>query len=33
MKVKREIVAWFWVILVFMLINGTLGQAGMIPSG
>ena len=33
MKVKREIVAWFWVILVFMLINGTLGQARMIPSG
>jgi signal peptidase I len=32
-KVKSEIIAWFWVILAFMLINGTLGQARMIPSG
>ena len=32
-KVKREIVAWFWVGLVFLLINGTLGQARVIPSG
>ncbi len=32
-KVKSEIVAWFWVILAFMLINGTLGQARVIPSG
>ncbi len=32
MKVKSEIIAWFWVILAFMLINGTLGQARVIPS-
>jgi signal peptidase I len=32
-RVKGEIVAWFWVILAFMLINGTLGQARVIPSG
>jgi len=32
-RVKSEAIAWFWVILVFMLINGTLGQARVIPSG
>jgi signal peptidase I len=32
-KVRREIIAWFWVALVFLLINGTLGQARVIPSG
>jgi len=32
-RVKGEIVAWFWVILAFLLINGTLGQARVIPSG
>jgi len=32
-RVKSEIVAWFWVILAFLLINGTLGQARVIPSG
>ncbi len=32
-RVKNEIIAWFWVILAFMLINGTLGQARVIPSG
>jgi signal peptidase I len=32
-RVKSEIIAWFWVILAFMLINGTLGQARVIPSG
>ncbi len=32
-KVKAEIIAWFWVILAFLLINGTLGQARVIPSG
>src|SRR5437879_9502925 len=31
--IKREIVAWFWVALAFMLINGTVGQARVIPSG
>jgi signal peptidase I len=30
--VRREALAWFWVILVFMLINGTIGQARVIPS-
>jgi signal peptidase I len=32
-RVGKEAVAWFWVILAFMLINGTLGQARVIPSG
>lgn len=32
-RVQREIVAWFWVGLVFLLINGTIGQARVIPSG
>src|ERR1051326_6164651 len=32
-RVQREIIAWFWVGLVFMLINGTIGQARVIPSG
>jgi len=32
-RVKSEVIAWFWVILAFMLINGTLGQARVIPSG
>jgi signal peptidase I len=31
--IGREIVAWFWVALVFMLINGAIGQARVIPSG
>src|SRR3981189_3686580 len=31
--IRREIVAWFWVALAFMLINGTVGQARVIPSG
>jgi len=31
--IQREIVAWFWVALAFMLINGTVGQARVIPSG
>jgi len=26
-KVWREVVAWFWVGLVFLLINGAVGQA------
>jgi len=30
---QREIIAWFWVGLVFLLINGTIGQARVIPSG
>jgi signal peptidase I len=32
-RVKKEMIAWFWVILAFLLINGTLGQARVIPSG
>jgi signal peptidase I len=32
-RVRREIIAWFWVALLFMLINGTIGQARVIPSG
>jgi signal peptidase I len=31
-RIGREIIAWFWVALVFMLINGTIGQARVIPS-
>jgi signal peptidase I len=31
--IEREIIAWFWVALAFMLINGTVGQARVIPSG
>jgi len=32
-KFRREVIAWFWVALVFLLINGTIGQARVIPSG
>jgi signal peptidase I len=32
-RVWREIVSWFWVIVAFMLIEGTLVQARVIPSG
>ena len=32
-RVWREIVSWFWVILAFLLIEGTLVQARVIPSG
>jgi signal peptidase I len=32
-RVRSEILAWFWVALVFMLVNGTIGQARVIPSG
>jgi signal peptidase I len=31
-KIWREAVAWFWVGLVFLLINGAVGQARVIPS-
>jgi len=31
--IRREIIAWFWVGLLFLLINGTIGQARVIPSG
>jgi signal peptidase I len=32
-RVRSEVIAWFWVALAFMLINGTIGQARVIPSG
>jgi len=32
-RVQREIIAWLWVALIFLLINGTIGQARVIPSG
>jgi len=32
-RVWREVVSWFWVILAFILIEGTLVQARVIPSG
>lgn len=32
-KVWREIVSWFWVIVAFLFIEGTLVQARVIPSG
>lgn len=32
-RIQREVIAWFWVALAFLLINGTIGQARVIPSG
>jgi signal peptidase I len=32
-RIKAEVLAWAWVIGVFLLVNGTLGQARVIPSG
>lgn len=32
-RVQREIIAWMWVVLLFLLVNGTIGQARVIPSG
>lgn len=32
-KVWSEVVSWFWVILAFLVIEGTLVQARVIPSG
>ena len=31
-RVKHELIAWMWVAVAFLLINGTLGQARVIPS-
>ena len=31
-KIWREAVAWFWIALIFLLINGAVGQARVIPS-
>ena len=32
-RVWREVIAWFWAGLVFLLVNGAIGQARVIPSG
>ena len=32
-KIWSEVVSWFWVILAFLVIEGTLVQARVIPSG
>src|ERR1700687_990377 len=32
-RVQREIIAWFWIALVFSHINGPIVQARVIPSG
>src|SRR5205085_11594263 len=32
-KIQREVIAWFWVGIVFLLIYGAVGQARVIPSG
>ncbi len=32
-QIRREVLAWFWVGLAFLLINGAVGQARVIPSG
>src|ERR1700752_2888680 len=32
-RVQRAVIAWFWVALAFMLLNRTIGQARVIPSG
>jgi signal peptidase I len=31
-RAKREAIAWLWIILAFLFINGTIGQARVIPS-
>jgi len=31
--IRKEIFAWFWMGLLFLLINGAIGQARVIPSG
>ena len=32
-QIWREVLSWFWVILAFLFIEGTLVQARVIPSG
>lgn len=32
-RIQRELISWFWVIVAFVLIEGTLVQARVIPSG
>src|SRR4030095_15455255 len=31
--IRREIFAWFWVGVVFLLVNGAIGHARVMPSG
>ena len=31
--IRREMFAWFWVGLIFLSVNGAIGQARVIPSG
>ena len=31
-RLRREVISWLWVIIAFILIEGTLGQARVIPS-
>ncbi len=32
-RILREVLSWFWVLVAFLLIHGTLMQARVIPSG
>ncbi len=32
-RIRREIFAWMWIVLGYLLINGTIGQARMVPTG
>jgi signal peptidase I len=32
-RATREIVAWAWIVGIFLLVNGTIAQARVIPSG
>jgi len=32
-RIKREVIAWAWLLLIFLFIQGTLVQARVIPSG
>src|SRR6478672_5382206 len=32
-RIQHEVIGWMWVVLIFLLVNGTLGQARVIPSG
>ncbi|MCL6480174.1 MAG: signal peptidase I [Firmicutes bacterium] len=32
-RLRREVLSWFWVILIFLFIHGSIVQARVIPSG
>ena len=32
-RATREVIAWVWIVAIFLLINGTIAQARVIPSG